>query len=205
MRRLLTTSATLSFLAVSASAEPRDLSGFNGVGVSDRIAVEVSVGPSYAVEVTGRDAARVRTRVEHGSLQISDAHRPLFGEAPRLDAVVHVTTPHLERLAGARGAEVSARGVQADEFAVAASMGAELQVSGSCSSLSAAASMGAIINAEDLHCSTTRVSASMGGVANVYASESYRASASMGGDIDVAGDAQHGEASTAMGGVVQHP
>ncbi|MBL8543930.1 MAG: DUF2807 domain-containing protein [Hyphomonadaceae bacterium] len=204
MRIVLITSAALAALTMSASADTRDISGFTGVGVSDHIAVEIATGPAYTVEVTGSDAARVRTRVEHGSLQISDARRPWFGQAPRLDATVRITMPRVERLAAARGAEVAARDVNADELSIAAAMGGQLEVSGTCSALSAAAAMGGVIDAGELHCATAEVSAAMGGAAEIYASQSYEASAVMGGAIDIAGEAQRGEVSTVMGGAVQH-
>jgi hypothetical protein len=42
----------------------------------------------------------------------------------------------------------------------------------------------------------------MGGSMRVYASESFDASAAMGGDINVAGEAQRRDTSAAMGGSI---
>src|SRR5690606_35425883 len=104
-------------------------------------------------EVTGADADRVITEVDDGTLKIRQRNRPWFGSR-QLDATVRVSMPELEELAGARGAEISATGIEANSFDVAAAMGAVVQLSGTCRSLDAAAAMGGDIRAEGLHCET---------------------------------------------------
>jgi hypothetical protein len=163
--------------------------------------VEISVGGDYAVEVTGADADRVRTRVEDGALLIDQRNRPWFGSR-HLNAVVRVSVPELESIAAARGVEVSARGVESERFDIAAAMGAEVRVSGTCGVLDATAAMGASIRADELQCRVADVSAAMGGSARVYASETYEGSASMGGSIDISGDGASRGRSTAMGGSI---
>ncbi len=203
MHKLIAPAILAFALAVPAAAETRNHSGFDGVAVQDRIRVEVSLGQSYSVDVSGSDAARVRTRVQDGTLRISDRNRPLFGGSPRLDAVVRVVVPELDRLAASRGAEVRATDISAHDFSVAASMGGEVRLTGACHSLSASASMGGIINAERFACADADVAASMGGEANVAASASYDAAASMGGLIDIRGEGARGEIATSMGGEVR--
>lgn len=200
--RLMATAAVLALaMAASASAETRNLRGFNSIGASDQMRVEISVGGDYAVEVTGADADRVRTRVEDGALLIDQRNRPWFGSR-HLNAVVRVSVPELESIAAARGVEVSARGVESERFDIAAAMGAEVRVSGTCGVLDATAAMGASIRADELHCRVADVSAAMGGSARVYASETYEGSASMGGSIDISGDGASRGRSTAMGGSI---
>lgn len=203
MKRFVAATAVALLMAVPASAETRHLRGFDVVGVSDQIRVEITVGGDYAIEVTGRDAARVLTEVEDGTLKIRQRNRPWFGSR-HLDANVRITMPELESVAAARGAELTATGVNAVAFEIAAAMGAEVRVSGTCRSLEAAAAMGATIEASALLCETADVAASMGGTAEVYASQTYEGAASMGGTIDISGDGASRGQSTAMGGTINN-
>ena len=210
-------------LAGAAHAETRNVSGFTEVNAADRITVEVSVGEAYSVQVTGSDAARVRTRLDGRTLRITDKDRPWFGASRELDATVRITAPRIDGVAASRGAEVSAAlagrcgdfsaaaamggaanvsGVNCSAVSASASMGGTLQLAGACNDLTVSASMGGDIRAGDLQCRTVDASASMGGALRVHASESYDASAAMGGAIDVAGAARRGDTSAAMGGSI---
>lgn len=201
MKRLALITVCAMLVAGPAVAETRNLRGFDAVGVQDQIRVEIEVGGAYSVEVTGRDAARVLTEVEGGALKIRQRNRPWFG-SNRLDATVRVTMPELESVAAARGAELTATGVEAINFEIAAAMGAQVQVSGTCRTLDVAAAMGAVVRAEALVCETADVAAAMGGTARVYASESYEGAASMGGTINISGEGASRGHSTAMGGTI---
>ena len=81
-------------------------------------------------------------------------------------------------------------------------MGGELRVSGACTNLDAAVSMGGSIRAESLECRDADIAASMGGDARVFASNRYDAAASMGGSINVSGGGRSGDIATSMGGSV---
>ncbi|MBC7770564.1 MAG: DUF2807 domain-containing protein [Phycisphaerales bacterium] len=201
MKRLVVTTILAMLLAAPASAETRNLRGFDSVAASDQIRVEIVVGGNYAVDVTGPDAERVLTEVEDGTLKIRQRNRPWFGNHG-LDATVRISMPELESLAAARGVELTATGIDAEAFEIAAAMGAEVRVSGSCRSLDAAAAMGAVIRADELRCETADVAASMGGEARVYASVTYEGAASMGGSINISGDGASRGHSTAMGGTI---
>jgi len=187
-------------LALPAAAETRNHSGFDRISVTDRVRVEIAQGDRYSVDITGADAAQVRTRVERGELRISQRDRPWFGN-PQVNATVRVTVPELDSVAASRGAEVRARNIRAGDFAVAASMGGEIQISGACRNLSASASMGGVVRADRFECVEADIAASMGGEAVVNASQRYDASASMGGAINVYGGAR-GDIATSMGGAV---
>jgi hypothetical protein len=210
-------------LAAPAAAETRDLSGFHQVSAQDRLTVEVTVGQGYSVEVTGADADRVRARLEGRTLRISDAHRSWFGRSRRLDAHVRVTTPSLEGVAAARGAELTAtlagacddfsaaatmggsarvQGARCDSMDASAAMGGELELAGACGSLSVSAAMGGLVRANELACATVNARAAMGGDIRANASQTYDASASMGGSVNVAGGATAGDTASAMGGSI---
>ena len=205
--KILMISAALAALAVagSAAADTRNVSGFRGVGAEGPFNVEVTLGDHYAVDVTGADAARILTELEHNSLRI---HLPRGsnwnrGDA-RLDAVVHVTTPRLDALAGAAAANIRANGVREGEFSVAASSGSEINVAGSCSELSAATSSGGVINAADLACNTGNLAASTGGRIQAKLSDTSHAAASLGGDIQVVGNPPHRNDAASMGGNISY-
>lgn len=203
MRILLVASAAALALATGAAAETRALSGFTAVAAEDQIEVFISQGQGYAVDVTGADAARVRTRIEGDTLKISQANRGWFGPRRELDATVRITMPRIDAIAAARGAEVVAHDIRAGAMDLAAAMGGVIEIDGECNSLSASVAMGGVLEANDFRCRSADVSAAMGGVAEVYASNTYDASAAMGGTIDIAGGAT-GDSSASFGGVISH-
>ncbi|HJS80580.1 MAG TPA: DUF2807 domain-containing protein [Vitreimonas sp.] len=225
MKRLIAPALIALALAAPAAAENRGLSGFRAVDAEDRITVTIAVGDSYAVDVTGSDAGRVRTRVDGRTLYIEDARRPLFGRSPRLDAHVRITAPAIESVSAARGAQLAANlaggscddfsaaaamggaanvsGAQCNAVNTAASMGGEVRIAGACRSHDASASMGGYVRADELQCETVDASASMGGEVNAFASQTYDASASMGGAVDIAGGGHSSGSSTAMGGSIR--
>ncbi|MBI3438153.1 MAG: DUF2807 domain-containing protein, partial [Proteobacteria bacterium] len=132
-------------IAAPASAEMRNLTGFTEVQAQDHIVVEVRIGPQYSVEVTGPEASRINTRIERGQLKISERNRPWFGPDRRVNALVRVTAPALSGLAAAKGATLSAFDVTADDMSLAAAMGGELRVNGTCRSVDVAAAMGGVV------------------------------------------------------------
>jgi hypothetical protein len=188
-------------IATPARAETRALSGFSAVQAQDNIVVEVRVGPQFAVEVTGPEANRILTRIERNQLKVSERNRPWFGPDRRVNALVRVTMPEISSLAAAKGATLTAFDIAADDMSLAAAMGGELRVNGTCRSLDVAAAMGGIVRAQDFHCATADISAAMGGEARVFATNTFDATAAMGGTVNIAGGA-HGDTTAVMGGSV---
>jgi hypothetical protein len=202
MRAFLIASVAAMALATAAVAETRPgLRGFDSVNAEDNLNVEITLGPQYAVSVTGSDAARVRTEVRDDTLRIRRTNRPWFGGNPPMDATVRVVMPRLVSLAASRGAEVEAQDITAEDIELAAAMGGSIEISGTCVSLDAAAAMGGSLDARNFHCANADVSAAMGGSAEVFASTFYDAAASQGASIEISGDGR-GDVSTAMGGSV---
>ncbi|MFT3726736.1 MAG: DUF2807 domain-containing protein [Terricaulis sp.] len=188
--------------ASMAGAEPRDVGAFDSVRAQDNLRVDIIHGAEFSVDVSGVEAARVRTEVRDGTLQVSEINRPWFGHDRQVAATIHVTMPSVKGLASAKGATVIAEGVQGTDVSLAAAMGGELRVSGACTVATVAASMGAVIRAQDFQCAHATISASMGGDAQVFASAGYTASASMGGEVKVLGGGVRGQVSTSFGGEV---
>jgi hypothetical protein len=224
MKRLFGLALIALAFAAPAAAETRSVSGFRAVDAEDRLTVAISIGPEYAVEVTGSDADRIRTRVEGRTLYIDDAHRPLFGRSPHLDAHVRITAPAVEAVSAARGVELNANliggacsefsaaaamggealitGAQCDSVESSAAMGGEVRIAGVCRRHDASAAMGGVVRADELQCETVDASASMGGEVNAFASQSYDASASMGGAIHIEGGGRGSDTSAMMGGSI---
>jgi hypothetical protein len=202
MQKLVLIACASLALVSAASAETRNLSGFEGVSAAGRFDVNVTVGDAYSVTITGPDAERLKTEIEDGVLKIETRNRPWFGDEPHVNADVLITTPRLNSLVAARGAEVEATNVDADTFELVAAMGGQVRAAGTCRRLDASAAMGGSLDATDLHCANADVSAAMGGEARVFASQSLDASASMGGSVRVAGQPAHTDISTSMGGDV---
>jgi hypothetical protein len=188
--------------AGEANAEPRNVGAFESVRAQDAIRVDISRGDQFSVDVSGPEAARVRTEINGDTLQISEINRPWFGHDRHVAATIHVTMPHVAGIASAKGATVIGEDMMGSEIGLTASMGGELRVGGTCQTVSATASMGGIIRANDLRCAHATVAASMGGDVQVFASADYTASASMGGEVHVAGGGARGRVATSMGGEV---
>lgn len=226
MKRLIAPALIALALAGPATAETRAASGFRSVKAEDGVTVDVTVGPSATVDVTGSDANRIRTRVSDGRLHIEDLRRPLFGRTVRLDAHVRVTAPAYDAISASRGADLTANltggacndlslaasmggsanisGVRCDGVSSAASMGGELRVAGACNTHDVSASMGGYVRAEDLACETVDASASMGGDIRAHANRTYEASASMGGAINVSGGANARDTAAVLGGSISN-
>jgi hypothetical protein len=203
MKYLIAPALIALALASAAHAETRNLSGFDGVGAKDGIEVYVTQGEGFRVEVTGRDAARVRTEVNNGNiLEISSRSRTWWGGTRDLNAAVRVTMPAIESLAAARGAQLTATNIRAGNLDLAAAMGAELDVSGTCSRVDISAAMGASVDAEDLVCNEADVSAAMGADIELNATQSFDASASMGASVSNSGAGAARDVSASMGGSV---
>ena len=202
MTRMLAPVLLALVLALPASAETRALAGFSRIAAENGVQVTVVVGQRFAVDVTGRDAQYVRTRVDGGTLRIS-RELPWFGIGfHNFDGRVRIAMPSLEAASVARGATLAATNVNAGELDLSAAMGGTIDIAGACHALDASVSMGGVLSAENLHCDSAAISASMGGTADVFAQHDYSASASMGGSINVSGNGARGNVSTSMGGSV---
>jgi hypothetical protein len=162
MHKLAVIAAASVLFLGAASAETRNLSGFEGVRAEGRFDVSVTVGGQYSVTITGPDADRLRTEIDDGELMVETRNRPWFGDEPRVNADVVITTPRLNSLVSARGADLEATNVSADSFSMVAAMGGEVRAAGTCQNLDASASMGGSVRVDGAP-AHTNISTSMGG------------------------------------------
>lgn len=199
MRTMLVASVFALAAVGAANAEPRPLSGFTAVSASAGTDVEVIVGPAFSVDVSGRDAHRIITRVSGDRLIVEPVRGGWFQRGPR-DALVRVTMPRVEALDVSSGADLSATGVNGGDISLESSSGADLRVSGVCASFTADASSGADIHAADLRCENGSVDVSSGADVRVYASGRLNVDASSGGGVIVHGNPGVGDVDLSSGG-----
>jgi len=70
MRLILAASIMVLAAAGAAHAETRTVSGFTKVEANAGTDVEVTIGGAFRVEVTGRDADRIQTRLSGDTLVV---------------------------------------------------------------------------------------------------------------------------------------
>jgi hypothetical protein len=181
-----------------AHAEPRAHRDFTRVAASAGTDVEISIGGDFSVDVSGRDAQRIVTRVVNGTLVVE----PVRGWSWRghRDALVRVSMPRVEGLDASSGAEIRTRGVNGGAVSLEASSGAELEVAGACGTFDADASSGSRIAAAELRCESGRVEVSSGANAHVYASNRLDVDASSGGNVVAHGNPGIGDIDLSSGG-----
>lgn len=197
MRLILTASALVLATAGVAHADVRDLAGFTKVDASAGTDVEVTVGSTFRVEVTGRDADRIVTRISGDTLIVE----PVRGFSWRgRQANIRVTMPRVEGLSASSGADLVATGVNGGAVALDSSSGADLRVSGTCATFSADASSGADIDARQLRCESGSVDVSSGADARVFASGRLNVDASSGGGVVAYGNPGIGNIDLSSGG-----
>jgi hypothetical protein len=198
MKTILISVAVAIALVAEANADQRPLSGFERVSASAGARVEISVGGDFSVDVSGRDAERIVTRVSGGVLIIE----PVQGWSwrGRRDALVRVRMPRVVGLDASSGARIVASGVDGENVDLEASSGARLEVAGSCAAFRADASSGADISAEALRCENGSVDVSSGARVHVFASNRLDVDASSGGDVLASGNPGIGDIDLSSGG-----
>jgi hypothetical protein len=200
MTRLLVPAILALAMAAPAAAETRNLSGFTKVSASAGFDVDVTVGQGFRVDVTGPGADRTVTRVQGDTLIVEPTPGMHWGRRPEVR--VSVTMPSVTGLSTSSGADIRARGVNAEVITLEASSGSDLEVSGTCRSVEAEVSSGADIDAGDLRCQSGSARASSGADVHVNVSGQLDVRASSGGDVHVAGGASIGDVSLSSGGSV---
>lgn len=200
MKFLTSSAALLVLLAAPALAETRPLSGFSKISANAGTRVEVAVGGGFRVDVEGRDADRIVTRVAGDTLVIEPVRSFGFHFGGRRDAIVRVSLPSLSGLDASSGAHIGASGLAGGALAMDASSGADIEIAGACASFTADASSGASIDAQAMRCETGSVDVSSGASARVFATGRLNVDASSGGDVEAYGNPGIGDISLSSGG-----
>lgn len=197
MRLILAASALVLTTAGVAHAEVRNLTGFTQVSASAGTDVEVTVGGAFRVEVTGRDADRIITRVSGDTLIVE----PVRGFSWRgRQANIRVSMPRAEGFSASSGSDLVATGINGGDITLDSSSGADLRVSGTCATFRADASSGADLHAQNLRCENGSVDVSSGADARVYATGRLNVDASSGGGVVAYGNPGIGNIDLSSGG-----
>ena len=115
------------------ATKARPIGAFSSVRVSSGLQVDVSVGKSEPLEISGDDnlLEHVSARVENGTLLL-DTDKKLKRKQP---LKVRVGTEKLEAIRLGYSADAKVRGVSADAFRIELAGGSSLVVQGSCQRL----------------------------------------------------------------------
>lgn len=208
----LAASMTLVPAAVQAESRSIDVEPFTEIEIASGIDARIIIGGTHAVEAESANVTRLDeliVEVRDGRLHASMEWKILdflsFGEENRIHLTI--TVPSVEaiasnsgadvrvdgitgdglKLSSSSGADLDVRNIDVDTVVLEASSGADLNVSGTCTSAQAVSSSGADLDARDLVCETVQAEASSGADAEVNGTQSVRAKASSGGNVDIYG------------------
>jgi len=196
----LASAALVLVLAGAANAAPRSHNGFSRVAASAGTDVRITVGRGFSVDVSGRDADRIVTRVSGDTLVVEPERN---WRSRRHDAVVTITMPEIDGLDASSGAHIAANGLSSGDVTLGASSGARVQVAGSCARVDADVSSGADLDASELQCQNGAAEASSGGRVRVNATGRLDVDASSGGRVIAYGDPSIGNISLSSGGALR--
>lgn len=183
-------------------AQAYDLTDFDRISVTGVYELEVEIGDSYSVDITGpaRELERVQAKVEGGVLTLGTKDR-VGGGKLRLhkDSVTaKITMPAINGIDVAGVVDGEIRGVKAERFRASLSGVGDLDIVGECVDLDLTVSGVGDLDAEDFVCENVQVSVSGVGSATVYASQSVNANVTGMGNIKVYGSPANVEKSGGM-------
>ncbi|MBT8408332.1 MAG: DUF2807 domain-containing protein [Alphaproteobacteria bacterium] len=210
---LFTFAVAASASLVLAEERSFDLSGFDGVRVSEGIHMVVTAGSEFAVTAESSEAAqldRLELDVRRNTLH-ADMDRRAFSlrRTKGWMVTVSVSMPALVQAEASSGAELRANQMIGEDLDLEASSGASLFVNrieaeavkvdassgaraeiegGTCERIDANASSGAAIDIGEVKCERARVDASSGARIDLMATVAVDASASSGASITVYGN-----------------
>ncbi|MEL6366097.1 MAG: head GIN domain-containing protein [Pseudomonadota bacterium] len=207
LKSILTTAAGLAALSAAAWAAEKtyDVSGFSEVSAAAGVDVVITVGERFAVVASTDegDFEHLIVQRKGDELRVTIDRKKRRRWKSEHGFKVEIAMPALEGLSASSAADIVASGVDADDFSIDASSGADISVSGRCNEVDVDVSSGADVDARGLECRSARADASSGADAVVYASERVDAEASSGGDVTVYGGPDEIDMNTSSGGDVR--
>ena len=166
-----------------------DFVDFDRIDIGGVFEVDVAVGGDFSVKISGSPEAmeRVEAAVEDGELVLGEAKRSgkRHWRVHGLTAVISMPALTAIDVAGVVDGDVT--GISADQFDADLSGVGDLDLAGTCGSLTVHVSGVGDLDAESLECENVDVSVSGVGDASVYASQSVDASVSGIGSISIYG------------------
>lgn len=175
-------------------------------------AIAVSHGMEVVVDAAlAENEVRIVTHsdvIDHVKVYVEEQTLYLKLDAPRAISTdrleVYIPKFSYSSLAISLGAEFSDRTFSGAELTIAASAGAEVDISGEADTLTVAASAGADLSLDELRVKSATVSASAGAEVEVYVTESLVTNVSAGAEVSYKGNPTNVEVSKSAGGTVEH-
>lgn len=178
----------------------------------DLSAIAVSYGMEVVVDAAlAENEVRIVTHsdvIDYVKVYVEEQTLYLKLDAPRAISTdrleVYIPKFSYSSLAISLGAEFSDRAFSGAELTIAASAGAEVDISGEADTLTVAASAGADLSLDELRVKSATISASAGAEVEVYVTESLVANASAGAEVSYKGTPTNVEVSKSAGATVEH-
>lgn len=170
--------------------EARDISGFTRIQVRGAIELELTAGKDHSISIRTREDRMedVITELDGDTLVIDmeDGRRNSWWDNADVD--VTITMPMLAELEvlGAVDGEIYA--VESDELEIDVRGAADVEIEGTCGTLTLDVKGAGDIDADDLKCANVEVDVKGAGSASVFASDSIDARVSGVASISVYGD-----------------
>lgn len=169
--------------------ETRDLADFTKIEIKGGLELDIKAGESQSVKVTTASGLMddVEMKVSSGTLVIDadDKRRSRWKDA---DVEVTITMAKLEALEVMGGVDADISGIDSDSLLIDIKGAADIDISGTCGTLTIDVKGAGDIDAEDLKCKDVEIDIKGAGDAEVYASESVNAGISGIGSIKVSGN-----------------
>ncbi|MGJ8564189.1 MAG: head GIN domain-containing protein [Alphaproteobacteria bacterium] len=177
-----------------------DLKDFDALSVLGVYKLDVEVGSSYSISLSGREKEmnKIKVYAKDGTLYLGkdDGKHKKSNNNKGIDAVI--TLPSLKALQVTGVATGDISGIKADKFDVSVSGVANVDLDGTCKKLDASFSGVGNVDAEGLKCKSVDVSLNGVGEISVYASDSVDVSANGIGKVEVDGNPKNVNKSKGM-------
>lgn len=171
-------------------SQERDLQGFTRIQVRGAIELELTAGEEHSVTIRTREnrIEDVVTELDGNTLVIDmdDDRRHSWWDDAEVE--VTVTMPTLEELEVLGAVDGEIVGVNSEEIEIDVRGAADVDIEGTCGTLTLDVRGAGDIDADDLKCANVDVDVKGAGSASVYASESIDARVSGVASISVYGD-----------------
>ena len=207
-------------------AEKRNVSSFHSIQVSTGINLVIKQGNEEAVAVSGATpeiTARIKTEVENGKLKIYFDNHGWKESSIKKELKAYVSFKMLDALEANSGADASTDGninvsdlnislssgagfngtVTASKLDIDQSSGSNMTIKGKVSDLKITTSSGADFNGYDLASETCKANASSGSDIEITVNKELQADASSGGGINYKGNGSVTNVSNSSGGRIK--
>lgn len=169
--------------------QQRDVTGFTDIQVKGAIDLELTAGRDFSVTVRTRgnriDDVTTEVRGKTLIIDMEDGRRNFWNNS---SVEVTITMPELAELEVLGAVDGELHDIKSDALTIDVRGAADVEIRGTCGTLTLDVKGAGDIDAEDLKCSNVDVDVRGAGSASVYASESIDANVSGVASISVYGD-----------------